>query len=272
MRKVVFALTALTVAIAFGIALGPASALTHHDETDCYGGPGPCIAAVISGGGIGLQGISNGGGSGVGVNAQRNGPGGFGLQATNSGGGAGVYASGNPGVIASNTGNGIGLAAVGSPGVQSTSSSGGTLLYVGNGPTGTVFRVNANGNGYFAGKLIAKHVSSQATAAGVAVQTYSAQTTSPVLEDFGEATLAAGRAYVRLEPRFASAIANARYLVFVTPQSPASGQLYVTQKSSAGFEVRESVPERAPVDVAYRIVAQPYGPTEPRLPSLPDRR
>jgi hypothetical protein len=271
MSKTVIALAAVIAAIVLGGALRPASALTHNDQNNCYGGPGPCVSAIISGGGIGLQGISNGGGSGVGVNAQRNGPAGFALQATNSGGGAGVYALGNPGAIADNTGNGIGLAAVGSPALQATSSSSGTLLYQGIGPKGVVFRVNSHGDGYFAGKVVGAHVSEQPTATGTSVTTYAGQTTSPVIEDFGEAQLAGGRAYVRFDARFASAIQSAKYLVFLTPQGPVSGTVYVAQKSAMGFAIREAARDGSNVAVDYRIVAQPFGPAQPRLPAVSTR-
>jgi hypothetical protein len=88
------------------------------------------------------------------------------------------------------------------------------------------------------------------------------------VEDVGEARLAHGATYVRLDPRFAATMNRAHpYLVFVTPQGDVSG-LYVTDKGPDGFAVRE---HGGASDAAfdYRIVAEPYGTALARLPQAP---
>ena len=102
---------------------------------------------------------------------------------------------------------------------------------------------------------------------GAAVDSYMPRQSLPTMEDFGDAQLVDGQAYVRLEPRFAAVIdRNASYLVFITPEGDTNG-LYVTGKSSAGFEVRENRGGRSTVDFAYRIVAKPYDAAAIRFPA-----
>jgi hypothetical protein len=103
------------------------------------------------------------------------------------------------------------------------------------------------------------------TSAGRKVITYAPEQSVRTVEDVGEAQLRGGLAVVRLEPTFASTIDLRRsYLVFITPQGDTNG-LYVTQKTAAGFVVRE---HNGASNVAfdYRIVAQPYGAVAPRMP------
>lgn len=103
------------------------------------------------------------------------------------------------------------------------------------------------------------------TSAGRKVITYAPQQSVRTVEDLGEAQLVGGRAVVGLEPTFASAIDSRRsYLVFITPQGDTNG-LYVTQKTAAGFVVREHN-GASNVLFDYRIVAQPYGAVAPRMP------
>ena len=106
------------------------------------------------------------------------------------------------------------------------------------------------------------------TAGGPDVVMYSPSQTVASVEDVGEAQLALGRAYVRLDPRFASTMNLSRpYLVFITPQGDTSG-LYVTQKSSEGFAVREHGGQ-SNIAFDYRIVAEPYAPQGARLANAP---
>jgi hypothetical protein len=84
---------------------------------------------------------------------------------------------------------------------------------------------------------------------------------TPSIEDFGEAQLTAGQAYVSLSRSYASAIdSRYRYMVFITPEGDTRG-LFVTQKTPAGFVVRESQGGRSEAAFSYRIVAKPYGST-----------
>ena len=95
----------------------------------------------------------------------------------------------------------------------------------------------------------------------------------PTVEDFGEAQLVGGRAYVPVEPHFANAIEqNSGYMVFIMPEGDSRG-LYVTHKTMTGFEVRENERGSSTLAFSYRIAAKPYGSHEARLPmvSVPKR-
>jgi hypothetical protein len=98
-----------------------------------------------------------------------------------------------------------------------------------------------------------------------AVRFYTPRESLPTVEDFGEAQLTAGHAYVRMDPAFADTIdQNSNYLVFITPEGDANA-LFVSQKSGSGFAVTESRGGRDSLAFQYRIVAKPYGENAPRL-------
>ena len=108
----------------------------------------------------------------------------------------------------------------------------------------------------------------QPTATGRKVQTYAQQSSQPSLEDFGEAQLVNGQAYVRLSPDFANVIdQRSKYLVVVTPEGPSRG-LYVTQETPVGFAVMENPGGHSTLAFSYRIVAKPLGSREARLPMV----
>lgn len=153
-------------------------------------------------------------------------------------------------------------------GVLAVDQQGTGILYEGIDPHGNdKFVVDGVGNVFahtFQATLMKTH---QVTSAGPAVTTYSAQSSSPTLEDFGEAQLSNGRANVTIERTFGAAIdRGAGYLVFITPEGDTRG-LYVTQKTSGGFTVRENQGGRSNVAFQYRIVARPFGATAARLPA-----
>jgi hypothetical protein len=248
--KNAFASAAPLAAVVLVLLLQPAAAVTSHQETDCTGGSGPCLIISNSPGGVGIQGVSQNGTAGTGVQGLRNGPGGAGVEAIHAAG-VGLYADGNPAIQAHYSG------------------AGRTLLLQGIGATGQVFSIDSNGRATFRGKVVGQHESVQNTAAGRAVMTFGSTSTSPMLEDVGETTLLGGRGYVRFDARFASAMQGTRYLVFVTPQGPVTGSLYVTAKTPFGFALREALPGRSDVAVDYRVVAQPYGTAPERLPNAP---
>ena len=86
------------------------------------------------------------------------------------------------------------------------------------------------------------------------------------MEDFGEAQLSGGAAFVRLDPSFANVIdATKAYLVFITPYAETKG-LYVAMRSPGGFEVREIAGGKSNAQFGYRIVAKPFGSAAQRLP------
>ena len=134
-----------------------------------------------------------------------------------------------------------------------------------------VFTVDAGGNVYITGTITTGGVCNSGcskTRNGISrrVVSYADSQTVPSMEDFGEAQLVTGRAYVRLSADFANVVdQNASYLVFITPEGDSRG-LYVTQKTRAGFEVRENGDGKSTLAFSYRIVAKPVGPSAERLP------
>jgi hypothetical protein len=111
-------------------------------------------------------------------------------------------------------------------------------------------------------------------ASGTTRKSFPARTTAPVMEDFGEAQIVNGRGYVKLDPALSDIIdGRAMYQVFLTPEGDSNG-LYVTQKSPAGFVVRESRGGRSTLAFSYRILAKPIDDGTQRLalaPPLPTR-
>jgi hypothetical protein len=103
------------------------------------------------------------------------------------------------------------------------------------------------------------------THTGQKMTTYATMSSVPNVEDFGEAQLTAGQAYVSLKQAIAATIdARVNYMVFITPEGDTRG-LYVTQKTPAGFVVRESQGGRSDAAFSYRIVAKPFGSTTASL-------
>jgi hypothetical protein len=103
------------------------------------------------------------------------------------------------------------------------------------------------------------------TPSGVSVQEYGARSTVPDIEDFGEGQLANGAGYVRIDAALSNAIDHrTNYLVFITPEGDSNG-LYVTDKSEAGFSVRENAGGHHSLAFSYRIVAKPVDDSGPRL-------
>ncbi len=99
-------------------------------------------------------------------------------------------------------------------------------------------------------------------------RTYTPRTAEPTLDDDGEAQLVNGQAQVRLDPAFANVMDGARtYLVSVTPEGQSHG-LYVAERDSRGFTVRENTPAVANIAFTYHIVARPYGVADRRLPTI----
>jgi hypothetical protein len=136
--------------------------------------------------------------------------------------------------------------------------------------------IDVNGNESLSGTLTTSGGTYVRTSGsnGAAMLEYTGRTTTPQVEDVGEAQLANGRAYVAIDARLAQTIdPRVAYHVFVTPEGDCNG-LYVTQKSPAGFAVRELRGGRASLAFEYRIVAKPVGENGVRLataPALPKR-
>ena len=74
-----------------------------------------------------------------------------------------------------------------------------------------------------------------------------------------------GVATVPLDPRFAAATdRTAKYFVTLTPEGDCRG-LYLAQRDSASFVVRELQGGRSSIAFTYRIVAKPLGNDSARL-------
>jgi hypothetical protein len=162
----------------------------------------------------------------------------------------------------------------GSPAIKVSSASGDVMSLDANGNMIVGGNVTIDGNLSVAGTTGAcatcpsPLVRPQKTATRVSVGTYEPEQTVRTIEDVGEAQLVDGKAYVRLDEAFGAASdAHSNYLVFITPQGETQG-LYVTEKTRAGFSVREIGNGRSSLAFDYRISAKPYGSTEKRLPIL----
>jgi len=104
------------------------------------------------------------------------------------------------------------------------------------------------------------------------VTTYGVQSAENWIEDFGTAQLAAGSVHVALDPTFAATVnTGIEYHVFLTPQGE-SEQIYVTNKSADGFDVREAHRGRSNIAIDYRIVAKRKGSESLRLEDVTVKR
>lgn len=124
----------------------------------------------------------------------------------------------------------------------------GGRLFVGNNSAGSdVFIVDNAGIVHARG--FAADLSAASTRGTAAIS-------APPMEDYGEARLSGGVAYVPLKTSFGAAIDhNQTYLVFITPQGAVRGNVYVSQKDARGFTVRE-MGGTSSVAFDYRIVAK----------------
>ena len=139
--------------------------------------------------------------------------------------------------------------------------------------TNSVFRVDQSGNIFITGQIFTGGSCSNGCALrsgtpGRRVVSYAPRESLPTQEDFGEAQLIDGRAHIALDPSFAGVIDRSQpYLVFITPDGDTRG-LYVAQKTSSGFDVREAQGGRSSIAFDYRIVAKPFGGAAKRLPVI----
>jgi hypothetical protein len=91
------------------------------------------------------------------------------------------------------------------------------------------------------------------------VETYAMQSPENWMEDFGSGKLQEGVAVVNIDPTFAETVSeSADYHVFITPNADSKG-LYVINKTTTSFEVRESGGGTSTLAFDYRIVAKRRG-------------
>jgi hypothetical protein len=106
---------------------------------------------------------------------------------------------------------------------------------------------------------------------------YAMESPETWFEDFGEAKLVRGKARVKISPDFAAIVDTKTYYVFLTPHGDSAG-LFVTSRTSGGFEVREQGRGTSSLSFAYRIVAHPRQASDNKrlakikLPPLPKAR
>lgn len=192
--------------------------------------------------GYGVYGESFGGGLGVDGVSQS----GYGIEGYTPG----AYSVGVAGIAPSSIGvsgeGEYGLEAIGEgTGTKSAilgySFAGGYLLWLQSEAAGSPYcTVDGVADLYCTGSITSgqaartRHV----TAGGQHVAAFADESTSQTIEDMGEARLYDGVVNVLLSSDFASVIdRSASYLVFLTPQGDTRG-IYVSAKTSAGFQVR----------------------------------
>jgi hypothetical protein len=106
---------------------------------------------------------------------------------------------------------------------------------------------------------------------GRQVQTYSVQSAENWLEDAGTGQLSGGAGHVDLEPVFGQTVnTGVEYHVFLTPDGDCNG-LYVSAKSSGGFDVRELGGGKSNVAFEYRIMAKRSGYEDLRLADVTEQ-
>jgi hypothetical protein len=164
----------------------------------------------------------------------------------------GTFPDGSTALQLEPTGDALALRSVGTNGLPTASLDGsGNLILAG--------AVTSNGT----------PMSAASTPAGTRYTAFGDRAARPLIEDIGEARLAAGSAAVPLERTYASIIDRSKpYLVFVTPENDSKG-LYVSSRNAAGFVVRENDNGRSTLMFQYRIVATPADTPDRRLPAAP---
>ena len=97
------------------------------------------------------------------------------------------------------------------------------------------------------------------------VALYAVESPENWFEDFGLGQLSNGVATIEVEPTFAQTVnLDVDYHVFLTPKGDSKG-LYISQATSASFEVRESGSGHSTLVFDYRIVARRKGYKTVRL-------
>ncbi len=124
--------------------------------------------------------------------------------------------------------------------------------------------------GYFSGDLTVTGVKNAAVKVdnGEYRLLYAMESPENWFEDFGEGQLVNGRALVQIDPLFAQSVnTSVKYHVFLTPGGDCSG-LYVTNKTSTSFEVRELKGGNSDLSFSYRIVAKRAGYEDLRMAKM----
>ena len=227
--------------------------------------------------GVGVYGMA-GGGNNNGVEGHGNGTSagvaGFGDSAPNTApaGAVGVFGEAgtgnNNGIEGHTSGKAAGVAGFGDPSRGGIGVQGEGLIGV-QAISGDLVGIHASnlGKGFFAGWFDGPvflngdlFVTGKKSAAvdhqdGSRRVLYSLESPESWFEDFGEGSLVQGKTKVKLEPGFASVIKANSFHVFLTPYGDSNG-LYVSQRGTQGFEVREQGGGKASIRFSYRIVGK----------------
>ncbi len=124
--------------------------------------------------------------------------------------------------------------------------------------------------GYFSGDFLATGTKSAAVKVdnGEYRLLYAMESPENWFEDFGGGTLQNGVATVQIDPLFAQSVnTQIEYRVFLTPEGDCKG-LYVDNKASTSFEVRELQGGTSNISFSYRIVAKRKGYEELRMAKM----
>jgi hypothetical protein len=97
---------------------------------------------------------------------------------------------------------------------------------------------------------------------------YSQESPENWFEDFGEGTLVNGKAVIQIDPLFGQTVnTTVKYHVFPIPEGDCKG-LYVANKTSSSFEIRELQSGNSSISFSYRIVAKRKGYENLRLAKM----
>jgi hypothetical protein len=202
-----------------------------------------------SAGAIGVWGVTSSSGQGLANPA---------VAGSNDGGGAGL--------VGFTTGpSSIGLAGATDSGIGAYGSSQSGIGLFGYSNTGFAINGNSPGGGYaayFNGPVFVTGSFTAMGAKSAAVKTkgglsrvYSLECPESWFEDFGSSQLTVGQATVSLEPGFAGIVHTDTYHVFLTAYGDSQG-LYVSERHSSGFTVREQQGGKSNTAFDYRVVAK----------------
>lgn len=213
----------------------------------------------------GVEGLSN---STAGVYGYSTGPGYYGVYGEDDAAGtpAGVYGYSSTGVGTLGFSESSNSFAIG--GIANGATTG--LFDAFNIETGGACEMDNEGNLSCTGKVTGVQIAARhRNSNGQKVLAYASESASETIEDVGEGRLFNGVANVMLPADLASVIdARRNYYVFLTPLGDTRG-IYVSMKTTSGFQVRENMRGRSDVAFDYRIVAKPMDASDDRLPLAP---
>lgn len=236
-------------------------------------------------GGIGVGGASHGGIGVLGVDYTGDGVSGLGRRGVTAIGteigvvGEGQTEFGATGVQGLALGSGTGNAGVRGGSTQGVGVEGRSVNYIGvyaEGGPGLLARgtdgvaARFDGNVFVEGSLIVSGAKSALVPHpdGSRRQLYALESPESWFEDFGEAMIQDGQAYVDIDPHFAALIRTDDYQVFLTPYEDCNG-LYVIARKSTGFMVRELKKGTSTLSFGYRILGRRKDIDAKRLERVP---